>query len=195
LNLICAISDFIMPRDFRSDFPSRVCNSNVSGSMSIGRINALFTTRQRNRPGITKGLRPSTIPTLGQYPLNNHRVFDTGEHFHGVTACTAGLNVDIENAFHALYPRSSMLGGGLRLAFVGGFERVALTCGCRKLESLGRVPTECHITSPSSSDIIYHTIDFSSFLTDANIDATCHRTHYGSNWVVCVGKSISTTYN
>jgi hypothetical protein len=25
-------------------------------------------------------------------------------------------------------------------------------------------------------------------LTDANIDESCNRTHYGSNWVVCVGK-------
>ena len=35
----------------------------------------------------------------------------------------------------------------------------------------------------------------SSFLTDANIDASCNRTHYGSNWVVCLGKSILTIYN
>jgi hypothetical protein len=38
-------------------------------------------------------------------------------------------------------------------------------------------------------------IELESFLTDANIDASCHRTHYGSNWVICVGKSISTLYN
>ena len=31
--------------------------------------------------------------------------------------------------------------------------------------------------------------------TDANIDESWNRTHYGSNWVVCVGKSISTIYN
>jgi hypothetical protein len=40
-----------------------------------------------------------------------------------------------------------------------------------------------------SSDIICHTINSSSFMTDANIDESCNRTHYGSNWVVCVGKS------
>jgi hypothetical protein len=49
--------------------------------------------------------------------------------------------------------------------------------------------TDRQINLLLSSDIIYHTIDFSSFLTDANIDASCNRTHYGSNWVVCVGKS------
>ncbi len=27
----------------------------------------------------------------------------------------------------------------------------------------------------------------SNFLTDANIDESCHRAHYGSNRVVCVG--------
>ena len=32
-------------------------------------------------------------------------------------------------------------------------------------------------------------------MTDANIDATCNRTHYGSNVVVCVGESISEFYN
>jgi len=31
--------------------------------------------------------------------------------------------------------------------------------------------------------------------TDANIDASCNRTHYGSKRVVCVDKSISTFYN
>jgi len=31
--------------------------------------------------------------------------------------------------------------------------------------------------------------------TDANIDESCNRTHYDSNWVVCVGKSILTFYN
>jgi len=36
----------------------------------------------------------------------------------------------------------------------------------------------------STSDIIYRTIDFSSFLTDANIDESCNRTLYGSNRVV-----------
>jgi hypothetical protein len=55
--------------------------------------------------------------------------------------------------------------------------------------------TDRQINLLLSSDIIYHTIDFSSFLTDANIDASCNRTHYGSNWVVCVGKSILMFYN
>jgi len=55
--------------------------------------------------------------------------------------------------------------------------------------------TDRQINLLLSSDIIYHTIDFSSFQTDANIDATCNRTHYGSNRVVCVGKSISPIYN
>jgi hypothetical protein len=32
-------------------------------------------------------------------------------------------------------------------------------------------------------------------MTDANIDATCNRTHYGSNCVACVGKSILMFYN
>jgi hypothetical protein len=31
--------------------------------------------------------------------------------------------------------------------------------------------------------------------TDANIDASCNRTHYGSNRVICVGKSILALYN
>ena len=38
-------------------------------------------------------------------------------------------------------------------------------------------------------------IELESFMTDANIDASCNRTHYGSNWVVCVGKSILMIYN
>ena len=32
-------------------------------------------------------------------------------------------------------------------------------------------------------------------MTDANIDATSNRTRHGSNWVVCVGKSILMIYN
>ena len=36
---------------------------------------------------------------------------------------------------------------------------------------------------------------FPIILTDVNIDASCNRTHYGSNQVVCVDKSISTFYN
>ena len=55
--------------------------------------------------------------------------------------------------------------------------------------------TDRQINLLLSSDIIYHTIDFSSFQTDANIDATCNRTHYGSNRVVCVVNSILTLYN
>jgi len=55
--------------------------------------------------------------------------------------------------------------------------------------------TDRQINLLLSSDIIYHTIDFSSFQTDANIDASCNRTHHGSNWVVCVGKSILMIYN
>jgi len=55
--------------------------------------------------------------------------------------------------------------------------------------------TDRQINLLLSSDIISHTVDFSSFLTDANIDASCNRTHYGSNWVVCVGKSILAFYN
>jgi hypothetical protein len=31
--------------------------------------------------------------------------------------------------------------------------------------------------------------------TDAIIDASCNRTHYGSNWVVCVGKNQLNTFN
>jgi len=54
--------------------------------------------------------------------------------------------------------------------------------------------TDRQINLLLSSDIISHTVDFSSFLTDANIDASCNRTHYGSNWVVCVGKSILMFY-
>jgi hypothetical protein len=38
-------------------------------------------------------------------------------------------------------------------------------------------------------------IELESFLTDANIDESCNRTHYGSNWLACVGKSILTFYN
>jgi hypothetical protein len=48
--------------------------------------------------------------------------------------------------------------------------------------------TDRQINLLLSSDIVHHTIVFSSFLTDANIDACCNRTHYGSNWVVCVGE-------
>jgi len=32
-------------------------------------------------------------------------------------------------------------------------------------------------------------------MTDANIDESGNRTHYGSNWVVCAGKSILIFYN
>ena len=32
-------------------------------------------------------------------------------------------------------------------------------------------------------------------MTDANIDASCNRTHHGSNWVVYVGKSTLILYN
>ena len=42
---------------------------------------------------------------------------------------------------------------------------------------------------------IYHVVDFAPFSTDANIDASCNRPHYGSNWLVCVGKSILMIYN
>jgi hypothetical protein len=47
---------------------------------------------------------------------------------------------------------------------------------------------------PPTNDIIELATDpFEK--TDANIDASYNRTHYGSNWVVCLGKSISTFYN
>jgi hypothetical protein len=39
------------------------------------------------------------------------------------------------------------------------------------------------------------TLNSNHFLTDANIDESCNRTHYGSNRVVCVGKSILAFYN
>jgi hypothetical protein len=45
------------------------------------------------------------------------------------------------------------------------------------------------------NDIIQPAYNSVSHNTDANIDASCNRTHYGSNWVVCVGKSILTFYN
>ena len=48
---------------------------------------------------------------------------------------------------------------------------------------------------PLTNDIIAPAIDSHHYFTDANIDASCNRTHYGSNWMVCVGKSISTFYN
>ena len=32
-------------------------------------------------------------------------------------------------------------------------------------------------------------------MTDANIDESCNRIHYGSNWVVCVVISISKIHN
>jgi hypothetical protein len=51
--------------------------------------------------------------------------------------------------------------------------------------------TDSQPKRPLTSDII----EFKSFLTDANIDESCNRTHYGSNWVVCVGKSILMFYN
>jgi hypothetical protein len=47
----------------------------------------------------------------------------------------------------------------------------------------------------STNDIINPTIVFSSFLTDANIDASCNRTHDGSNRVVCVDKIHLNTFN
>jgi hypothetical protein len=55
--------------------------------------------------------------------------------------------------------------------------------------------TDRQINLLLSSDIIYHTIDFSSFLTDANIDESCNRNRHGSNRVVYAGKSILTIYN
>jgi hypothetical protein len=30
--------------------------------------------------------------------------------------------------------------------------------------------------------------------TEAKIDTTCYRTHHGSNWLVCMGKSILAVY-
>ena len=55
--------------------------------------------------------------------------------------------------------------------------------------------TDRQINLLLSSDIISHTVNFSSFQTDANIDESCNRTHYGSNWLACVDKSILTFYN
>ena len=46
----------------------------------------------------------------------------------------------------------------------------------------------------AADDIIQPAYNSASHITDANIDASCNRTHYGSNWVVCVGKSISMLY-
>ena len=55
--------------------------------------------------------------------------------------------------------------------------------------------TDRQINLLFSSDIICHSINLSSFLTDANIDASCSRTLCGSNRLVYVGKSISPIYN
>jgi len=46
-----------------------------------------------------------------------------------------------------------------------------------------------------TSDIIHHTISFSSFLTDAKIDATYNRTPLGPNCWFPVDKPNSTLYN
>jgi len=55
--------------------------------------------------------------------------------------------------------------------------------------------TDHQINPPSSSDIISHTINFSSFLTDANIDATYNRTPLEPNCWFSVDKPTSTIYN
>jgi len=46
----------------------------------------------------------------------------------------------------------------------------------------------------STSDIICHTVFSSSFLTDAGIDESCNRTHYGSKRVNGASKSITAFY-
>jgi len=52
------------------------------------------------------------------------------------------------------------------------------------------IATTCQTKHPPTSD----NIELVSFLTDANIDESCNRTLDGSNWMVCVGKSISMLY-
>jgi len=46
-----------------------------------------------------------------------------------------------------------------------------------------------------SNDIINPAFNSTSHMTDANIDASCNRTHHGSNVVISVGIPNSTTYN
>ena len=41
---------------------------------------------------------------MGQYHLDDHRVFDAGDHFDGTTADSAGLNVNIEHPLESLCP-------------------------------------------------------------------------------------------
>ena len=45
--------------------------------------------------------------------LDHYRIFNTGNHLHGATADTAGLDVDVEYTFEALCPshRRSPFGG------------------------------------------------------------------------------------
>jgi len=55
-----------------------------------------------------------------------------------------------------------------------------------------------HVNQSSDSkqnNIIAPAIDSLGKITDANIDATCHLTHYGSNWVVCVDNIHVSTFN
>ena len=62
----------------------------------------------------------------------------------------------------------------------------------------GPAPDSNDLLSPPvnpSTRLQVITLNPNQFLTVANIDASCNRTHYGSNWVVCVGKSILTFYN
>jgi len=47
----------------------------------------------------------------------------------------------------------------------------------------------------AADDIIQPAYNSASHNTDANIDASCNRTHHGSNWVVCVDNSILMIYN
>ena len=39
---------------------------------------------------------------VGEYFLDDHRVFDAGDHFDGATAFTARFDVDIEHPFESL---------------------------------------------------------------------------------------------
>jgi len=50
------------------------------------------------------------------------------------------------------------------------------------------------INTLHSSAIIHLTINSASHNTDANIDASYHRTHHGSNRVVSVDKILFTSY-
>jgi len=66
---------------------------------------------------------------MGEYLLDNHGIFNAGDHFDAAATFSEGLDIDAEDALEVLRPGHGRAAFGWRLAFrlIRQFGLIALT--------------------------------------------------------------------